>query len=313
MSLRREISGVLPVVQTPYREDESIDVATLKREIDWLYELGVDGVTVAMVSEILRLATDEREQLAEDVCRINDRRGAVVISVGAESHAVTGRLVHHARRVGADALMAIPPVSTALGEDQLVEYYRRIIEATDLPVIVQDASGYVGRPMPIAAQAALLETFGEQRVMFKPEATPIGPRLSELHQATGGRARVFEGSGGIALLDSYSRRIVGTMPGADLAPAIVPLWKALVTGDDERAEKIWLPLAALVSMQQGLDGFLAVEKHLLLRQGVFVNQIVRGPVSFVLDDLTRKRVDELFDSLLAEVGRVLSSPGRAVQ
>jgi len=55
---------------------------------------------------------------------------------------------------------------------------------------------------------------------------PIGPRLSQLLAATGGKARVFEGTGGIALIDSFQRGIVGTMPGADLIDGIVALWRA---------------------------------------------------------------------------------------
>src|SRR5262249_59050903 len=96
-----------------------------------------------------------------------------------------------ARDGGGRGVMAIPPVSVALLESELFEYYRRIIRAISIPTIVQDASGYVGRPMSIALQKNLLEEFGPDRVMFKPEATPIGPRLSELRDATGGRANIF--------------------------------------------------------------------------------------------------------------------------
>ena len=125
-------------------------------------------------------------------------RGVVVISVGAESSKVAERYARHAESVGADAVMAIPPVSVGIGEGELLAYYRRIIEAIRIPVILQDASGYVGKPMPIAMQARLLDEFGPERVLYKPEASPIGPKLSELRDATGGRARVFEGTGGIA-------------------------------------------------------------------------------------------------------------------
>jgi 4-hydroxy-tetrahydrodipicolinate synthase len=198
--------------------------------------------------------------------------------------------------------MAIPPVSIAVRDEALEEYYRRIIEATALPVIVQDASGYVGRPMSIAMQARLMERYGEERVMFKPEAQPIGPRLSELLEATGGRAKVFEGTGGIALVDSYRRGIVGTMPGADLVKAIVALWRALVAGDDVAIDRISGAVGALVSLQTSLDAFLAVEKHLLVRQGILTNHIVRGPVGYVLDEDTRDKVDRLFDQLMEVTG-----------
>ncbi len=127
-----------------------------------------------MVSEVLRLDTDERLNLAELACRFARGRG-VVISVGAESAKSAERFARHAEASGATATMAIPPVSIGIGDDELLRYYERIIRTTTIPLIVQDASGYVGRPMPIAIQARLLNEFGADRVLFKPEATPIGP------------------------------------------------------------------------------------------------------------------------------------------
>ncbi|MCE9589344.1 MAG: dihydrodipicolinate synthase family protein [Planctomycetes bacterium] len=301
MPKRKELAGVLAVFQTPYHKDESIDAATLQKEIEWIYDLGADGIVMAMVSEVLRLSSEERELLARLACKYGTKRGVVVISVGAESSNTAERYAKQAQGVGADALMAIPPVSIGLGEGELLAYYRRIIEAVKIPVIVQDASGYVGKPMPIGMQARLLKEYGPVRVQYKPEATPIGPKLTELRDATKGKARVFEGTGGIALVDSYRRGVVGTMPGADLLRALVPLWKALQKREWARAYRIWQPLACLVDQTKSLDAFLAIEKHLLVKQGVFKNTIIRGPVGFRLDKETTAEVDRLFDLMIAAV------------
>jgi 4-hydroxy-tetrahydrodipicolinate synthase len=137
--------------------------------------------------------------------------------------------------------------------------------------------------------------------MFKPEATPIGPRLSALRDACGAEARIFEGTGGIALVDSYRRGIAGSMPGADLIKGIVALWRALEAGDEKRIYALSLPISALVAVQNSLDAFLAVEKYLLVKQGVFKNTVVRGPVGYVLDAETRAEVDRLFDLVTAAV------------
>lgn len=296
------LAGVWPVFQTPYHPDESIDYETLHREIDWLLSRGADGVVMAMVSEVLRLSGEERRELASFVCRIVPP-GKAIISVGAESSRVAEGLAHLAEESGAAAVMAVPPVSIGLDEEQLLAYYTRILRAVSIPVIVQDASGYVGRPMPLSLYAKLLETFGDQ-ACFKPEATPIGPRLSALRDTTGGRARVFEGTGGIALVDSFRRGIIGTMPGADLIDGIVSLWRALQAGDEQRIYSLSLPIGAIVAMQSSLDAFLAVEKHLLVRQGIFKNEIVRGPVGFRLDEETRREVDRLFDLLNKEIDSI---------
>jgi 4-hydroxy-tetrahydrodipicolinate synthase len=296
------LAGVLPVFQTPFHDDESIDAATLQREIEWLYDCGASGVVMAMVSEVLRLDTAERRQLAELACRFGGPRGAVVVSVGAESSKVAESYAKHAESVGATAVMAIPPVSIAVGEDELLRYYERIIKSIAIAVVVQDASGYVGRPMSIAMQAKLMHAFGDDRVLFKPEATPIGPRLSALRDATGGEAKIFEGTGGIALVDSYRRGIVGTMPGADLIRGIVALWNALESKDERRVYRLSHAIGSLVAVQNSLDAFLAIEKYLLVKQGVFRNTIVRGPVGYAIDEETRREVDRLFDLVGEAVG-----------
>lgn len=294
--MTQEIAGVLPVFQTPFQTDESIDFETLDREIDWLFENGADGVVMAMVSETLRLSTDERRQLAAHVCGSVGGRGSTVISVGAESTHTAVALARDAEAAGADALMAIPPVATGPTESEIGQYFRQILESTSIPLIVQDASGYVGRPMRISLQAAMLDQFPD-RVLFKPEAEPVISRLRDLLRETGQKARVFEGTGGMHLREAFTHGVAGTMPGADLTPAVSALWKSLQAEEFDRADRISDALKKLVSLQTSLDAYLSVEKHLLCRQGVFTNSVIRGPVSFHLDDNTKETVDRLFDEL----------------
>jgi 4-hydroxy-tetrahydrodipicolinate synthase len=192
--------------------------------------------------------------------------------------------------------MAIPPVSAPLGTAGTTEYFAKIANSVTVPVIVQDASSYVGAPIDLTVYLDLLEQFGIERIYFKPEASPLGPNLSKLRDATQGRARIFEGSGGINLVDCYRRGIVGTMPGMDLLDGVIALWKALEAGDEERIYELSLPISALVALQlqAGLDGFLAIEKHLLKSRGVFDNTVQLPPVNWELDPETQCEVDRLF-------------------
>ncbi len=291
------ITGVFPVFQTPFREDFSIDSEVLAAEIEWMYSHDIDGIVMAMVSEVIRLSGEERRELARLSCEYGLDHGPVVISVGAESTSIAAGVAHHAEEVGATAVMAIPPMSVSAGEDELYRYYQALLDAIAIPVIIQDASGYVGEPMSIGMQAGLLDAY-QERVLFKPEAIPIGPRLTELRDATEGAACVFEGSGGISLVDSFKRGIAGTMPGAEVCWAIVKLWNALKDGDDVRVNSINGPLASLISLQTSFDAFVAVEKHLLVKQGVFTSARVRGPVGFRLDPETTAEVDRVFELLV---------------
>ena len=56
-----------------------------------------------------------------------------------------------------------------------------------------------------------------------------------------------------------------------------------------------------MSLQHSLDAFLAIEKYLLVKQGIFSNTLVRGPVGYTLDEPTREEVDRLFELLQAAV------------
>ncbi|GAA5510335.1 dihydrodipicolinate synthase family protein [Novipirellula caenicola] len=300
-SAAKPLHGVLPVLQTPFTDAGEIDERTLQREIDWAFETGADGVVVAMVSEVLRLGYRGRLRLAELVCETAKDRGSTVISVGAESTAEAIEFARHAEAIGASAVMAIPPVATNLSADATRDYFSAIAGSISIPLVVQDASGYVGAAIDLGVYLDLLEQFGSERILFKPEASPLGPNLSKLRDATDGQARIFEGSGGINLVDCYRRGIAGTMPGTDLLDGVVALWRALSEGDEDRIYQLSLPLSAIVALQlqAGLDGFLAIEKYLLKKRGIFTNTIQIPPTAWQIDEETRAEVDRLFKRLQA--------------
>jgi 2-keto-3-deoxy-L-arabinonate dehydratase len=292
----KQIAGVIPVVHTPFDDEDCINETDLKREIDWAFDQGADGVCTGMVSEILRLTGEERIQLTSRMVEFGDGRGIVIASVGAESTKQAIEYARAAERAGCDAIMAIPPISTALPNAEVFDYFHSLARAVDLPLIVQDASAYVGKAIDLKVHLQLLEEYGLKKIMFKPEAAPLGPNLSALRDATGGRAHIFEGSGGISLVDSYRRGVAGTIPGMDLLDGIVALWKALNAGDEERTYRLYLPICAMVAlqMQAGLDGFLAIEKYLLVKRGIFSSERRRGPLAWRLDPETAAEVDRLF-------------------
>lgn len=295
----QEIAGVLPVLHTPFDQHDEICREDLQREIDWVFEQGADGACSAMVSEILRLTADERIELNRLIVELVAGRGCVIASVGSESLKQSLLYAHAAVDAGCQALMAIPPISTALPEDALWHYFSTLAEAVDVPLIVQDASSYVGGALTTSFYVRLLDRFGPEKILFKPEGSPVGPSISDLRDASGGTARIFDGSGGILLIDAHRRGVVGTMPGVDLLDGIVAVWNAMQSGDDATAYRVSFPIGALVALQlqAGLDGFLAIEKYLLVKRGLFTSDARRQPYAWSLDDETRAEADRLFEML----------------
>jgi 4-hydroxy-tetrahydrodipicolinate synthase len=303
--MTKRLHGVLPIVHTPFLDDDTIDAASLRREIDFAFAAGADGLGTGMVSEILRLTADERIGLTQQIAELAAGRGAVFAAVGAESTAQALVYAKAAEAAGCDAVMAVPPITTRLPAEARVDYFRALAEGVGLTLIVQDASGYVGQAIPISVYVELLERYGPENIVFKPEAAPIGTNLSALRDATGGKARIFEGSGGILLIDSFRRGIAGTMPGMEMLPGIVALWRALLRGDDAAAYRLYYPICAIVALQlqASLDGFLAVEKYLLHRQGLFTTVRRRQPYSWELDGETAAEIDRLMGQLDHELAK----------
>ena len=296
------LRGVLPVFQTPFDDDEEVDYVALERELTWIIDQGAHGLVFGMVSEALRLTDRERGRVVRAAAAVAGAASVpLVVSVGAESTRAALDRLDDAIASGAAAVMATPPLTNAVNEEQLEAYFRALLVRSPIPVVVQDASSYVGQPLSVDLQARLHQEFGD-RALFKPEAVPIVPTLAALLRATGGGATVFEGMGGGALLESYPEGVSGSMPGAEVAWAVVAMWDALEAGDRARAQRIDVPLRRMLALQTDLDSFVACEKFLLHRQGVLRGQASRGPSAYTLTRDVARQLVVLLDELAAEAG-----------
>jgi 4-hydroxy-tetrahydrodipicolinate synthase len=293
--------GVYSVVQTPLDENDNIDQDIFKREIDWLIECGVKGLVLAMVSEVMRFSADERRLQWQSALKIINKRVPLIVSVGAESTAIAISLAKSAQADGATALMATPPAIFPATSDEIYTYYSEIIEAVKIPLIVQDASNYMGQPLDLDLYGNLIEKYGTERVQFKPEAKPVKERAAALQEIAHGQARIFEGQSGIDLLDTHPLGLVGTMPGGEIPWAIIKLWNALESNDLELAKSIHNLVSQLVAFQQNIDGYVAVEKYLLVKQGIFESVRQRGPVRTILSSEVKIEIDQIFEKLVKMV------------
>ena len=289
--------GIYPVLQMPLDQNENIDELALTKEINWLLELGASGFAVAMVSEVMRFSSEERRAQWQLVLKIIDDRVPLVVSVGAESTAVAVRQAKFAEADGASLLMATPPAIFPATSEEIYSYYRSILEAVNIPVVVQDASNYMGQPIEVSLYERLLAEFGAERVQFKPEAVPVKDRVVAIQNAAGGSAKVFEGQSGMDLLDTHPLGLFGTMPGSEIVWAIKALWDALEAGNLQRGQEIHEAISVLITFQTTLDAYVAVEKYLLVKQGIFTSTRQRGPVRIILDNATKTKIDEAFENL----------------
>lgn len=119
--MQQALSGVLPIIHTPFDEHGAIDWSVLKTEVDWAFDQGIDGLGTGMVSEIARLTADERRDYAKRLVEFASGRGPVFMAVTAENAADSLRFAQEAEAAGCAAIMAAPPLSEAAID--LPEFY----------------------------------------------------------------------------------------------------------------------------------------------------------------------------------------------
>ena len=295
----KTIEGVLPVVILPYNPDYSVDEGDLRRQIDHVLSIGCDGMVMGQVSEVSRLKTSERFAIAELIADQIGYRGLSIMSTGGESVAQALEFSHQAEAVGSDALLLMHPSMPALDDDAMYRYFATVIEQVNIPVLVHHAKSLARKPLSIEVQARLLRAFGPDKVQFKPEAAPTPPRVSALLEATDGKARIFEGDGGMMLVDTYQRGLAGVIPATEIAEITHALWHALKAGDTARARQIGYPLAYLMChMMNSIDCYLQISKHLLQRRGLIQRTLSRPPHDYTVDPATFTEVEIVYDSLM---------------
>jgi 4-hydroxy-tetrahydrodipicolinate synthase len=132
-----KIHGIIPPVATPMRDNEDLDLPRLKWFLDHLIANGVHGVFVLGTNSEF-YALDEREKqevIATAVAHVN-KRVPVFAGTGAESTRETIRLTKMAEREGADGVSIITPYFISPNQQEIADHYRRIAEATKLPVLL---------------------------------------------------------------------------------------------------------------------------------------------------------------------------------
>ncbi len=130
------IRGILPALATPIDAGGAVQTAPLEALIARLYRAGVRGLYVAgQTGEGWQLDMAQRKLLAEVAMRNSPKGAPVMIHVGAMRVADSIELARHAASSGATAISSLPPPGASDGAE-LLDWYRRLAEASPLPLYV---------------------------------------------------------------------------------------------------------------------------------------------------------------------------------
>jgi 4-hydroxy-tetrahydrodipicolinate synthase len=131
------LRGIITALLTPFSATGEVDDGALEELVDFqirsringLFPLGTTGMGPAMEPA-------ERKRVAEIVVKSVNGRVPVIVQVGDSNPKVSLELARHAENLGADAVACLTPFYYHPGTDSIVEHYRRLTEATKLPVLV---------------------------------------------------------------------------------------------------------------------------------------------------------------------------------
>jgi len=290
----RSMTGVYPILQMPFDNDLRVDEEDLRREVDWAIDCGVDGVGIAIASEIYKVTDTERDLILSTVVDQAGGRARVVMNTGAESTDVAVSYSKRAEELGADAVMVRPPTYVTMDADEAALYFTTVADAVALPVFIQDQT-----PAPVTpALAVRLARERENLCYYKTEYRPTVPRLAEAVKLRGDSGLiVFGGMGGVFLLEEVRRGAVGTMPACTMPDVFVRIWRMWHDGDREGAECEFHRYAALLrTLEQGIGPAAWLYKHILMRRGIFKTAITRRPAP-PPDDEEYRELDQLLDEV----------------
>jgi len=293
--MTRSWRGIFTILLTPFHDDRTLDLDSLRREVDFVVAAGVHGIVSPVnSSEFYLLADDERRQLVEAVIAHVNGRVPVVVGVGASNASTAESLTHHAREAGAAGVIAMPPYVLRPSADVMRDYFARIARVADgLPVVLQNAGGEVGMPLASSVVIELAREIPAIRYV-KEETAPASHRISELLSLGGDVLDgVFgSGTGGRHLLNEWRRGACGLMSGCHLVDAQVRVYEAFASGDEAAARSALyrqLPAQNLWSLLG-----LGLAKEILRRRGVFTTAVCRRSVP-ALDGADHEELDRALE------------------
>lgn len=277
------LRGIVPIVPTPFRADDTIDYAALADCVRFATAREYSGVCLpAYASEFYKLSENERLLAIETAVEAASGRTRIVAQSNHPSAYHAAELARRHEQIGASVIAFALPRQFNLHEQDLLEYSKRVCDATRLPVLVQDF--HPGGSCVAGDFAAKLHDVCPNFRFLKLEEPMAGQKVRDVVRATSGEVGVLEGWGGMYMMELISDGIVGVMPGLGVSDLLQRVWELAYRGERDLAmDTFQSVLPQLVLSLQNLEFWLFAEKKLLAARGIisessaFVRQATRRP------------------------------------
>ena len=298
------LAGVLIALASPLRRDGSPDPAGIKRLIDHVIAGRVHGVlALGSTGETASLDEPARHAVLEAV--VDAVRGRVPVLCGVAQPQLSAAIaeVEAATRLGAEAVLVAPPFYYPMSQSGLLDFYRGVAEASNVPVLLYNIPQFT----KVVADAASVATLAREGVI---KGIKDSSRDFEYFESVCIATRempdfrIFTGSDTM-LLASLAVGGAGTICGAgNIAPGwVVDIYDAYRRGDIDAARDGQDRLYRLVATVR--DGvFPSAIKAALHFQGI-CEPWTAPPVSRL-----ESRLEGPLRDRLAEWGLLAAEPSR---
>jgi 4-hydroxy-tetrahydrodipicolinate synthase len=183
--------GVYVVNVTPFTADRKVDYPGLGRNIRWLVAQGVHGlIPLGSTGEFASLDDGDKARVLDTVLEAAEGKVPVVAGVSAETTEKAVENARNAARAGVSGLLLLPPWYYTPDQDEIVEHFRQVAEATPVPVMVYN-NPFSSK---VDIQAATVERLaGIKGIQAIKESTGDIRRLAEIRTRTDDGITLFCG------------------------------------------------------------------------------------------------------------------------
>ena len=143
-----KLSGIIPPLTTPFTQNGEVYENGLKALIEFQIQGGSSALFICGTYGSGPVMDEaERCQVHHLATKFVAGRIPVVAHIGSPSTALSVRLTKDAQDADVDAVASVPPYYYKHDEKTILEYFRAIVNATDLPVYVYNNPGASGNPI----------------------------------------------------------------------------------------------------------------------------------------------------------------------
>ena len=260
-----EFKGILPAIITPMTSDGDLNEAAFREVIEFNIQAGVHGFWVAGgTGESVLLDDEENMRIAEIASDQSRGRINNIMHVGAATTARAAKLAEHAARSGVEAICCVPPFFYRQSEEAIVEHYRVVGAAADLPLFVYNLPQSTGVEITPELMKKIQDGVPQLR----------GLKHSAI---TFANVRAFADMGldclignSMLMLPAMTIGATGCVDGPpNMAPELwVEIWNAYEAGDLERAEAAQKRASAVTSLVREYGLHATVKAVLSERLGI---------------------------------------------